>query len=169
MHIILLQLVLNLNINGQQFTDQEVPYVQVPLNLSMCNDSGHHPNTSHTPNSLIDTCTVLPLLAKQASRALPGSITCTSSKSPNCNTVSCIVLESRETLRFTFLPCHRPPAVMVTASNGTSRFLAQNLTESQTVVASIGGEPIPLYIDIKQHVRTSISLGFKVMCVAMSL
>ncbi len=159
-----IQLGLIINSTGTPQTFQEMPYVRIPLNMSVpCNNgSGPHPNTSHTSTSLIDTCTALPLVARQASSALPpGSLTCTSSKTPNCNSISCIVLDSGETLRFTFLPCHRPPAVAVSISNGTSMSLSRNLTHSGTLIASIGGTQVPLYVGIRQR-TSNLSLGFQV-------
>lgn len=160
------QISLHMTYHNLTFNLQELPYVHIPLNTSMCdNNHTHHNHTHHT--SLIDTCDVTPELAREANAVTPGTLSCTSSIVPNCNTISCVVQPSGERLEVTFLPCGKPPAVHVAVSSGvvnatTVTPLSMNLTDPHNVVlASIGGSQVPLYVDITQH-RSNLSLGVEV-------
>lgn len=136
-------------------TQQGVPYVEIPLNASMCEHAG--PN-NHTSTYLIDTCGVMPQIAREISHASSGSLTCTSSVHPDCNTLSCSSLADGSMMTYTILPCHVPPAVMVSFSSGNHSVstgpLVMNLTSSQMIDNSIS-------VEIVQH-RSNLSLGFEV-------
>ena len=157
-----------------QFTIQELPYVHIPFNMSLChNDSGnnHHNNTNHTSNSLIDTCSVLPEVARHASNVTPGLISCTSSIVPNCNTIMCVVESSGERMRFTFLPCNHPPAVQVAVPRGNGSHLPSTVNFTaphNTVNASIGGSPVPLYVNIRQR-SSNLTMGAEVNTRSLTL
>lgn len=149
---------------GERVTLQQLPYVHIPLNTSICHNNNNN-NTNHTVHSLIDTCAVLPEIASYTSTVGSGSLSCTSSVSPNCNTIMCIVEPRGERLRFTFLPCGQSPAVQVSllGVNSSRPALTRNLTGPHDVVtASINGEQTPIYIDITQR-ESRLTLGVQVL------
>ena len=106
----------------------------------------------------------MPYVAKQVSSVDPDSLSCTSSITPNCNTITCVVRSEGQRLEFTFLPCHRPPGVRVSvlARNGTMLLPSQNLTQPMNLLPTLNlGSEVTLNISLNHH-QSNLTLGMEV-------
>ena len=141
----------------------EIPYVQIPLDSSMCN--GTNPDFNHSSNSLISTCDTMPQLAHQASAAFSGELDCLSTVVPDCNTAYCISRDTGTQVALVVGPCNDPPtlSVLVNEVNDTDPTIT-NLTSSQEVRTSSDWS---LYFNILQR-KSHLSLGLEV-CVCVCL
>lgn len=96
------------------FNGSEVPHVMIPLDASKCDTTSPPGNHTHNnTDTLIDTCDIMPYLAKATTQAIRDTVICSSSILPNCNTVACNVKSNNVTLTYTVLPCHTPPAIRI--------------------------------------------------------
>lgn len=155
----------------------EVPFGYIPLDDAVySNNTGpddHHNNThnNHTHNhtSLIDTCDVMPDIAREASGFPANILSCTSSVFPDCNTLECSleVNAGQQELKasISIVPCSNPPQVVVSIPEGMSgnhsSAIVMHLTSSQMIESVVDGSRIPVYVNINQH-ASMLTLGVEV-------
>ena len=137
------------------------PYIRIPLDNGTC--TGPRP----TINSLVSTCDIMPTIAEEITHVLDGSsLSCTSSLTPDCNTVSCFALGGEEVV-ITVLPCNDPPAVEFSLiyANGTS--FCKILTTSQMLTTSFNGVQFPVYFTIEKH-SSKFTIGLEVTTIRLN-
>ena len=140
--------------DNDSFIGTEIPLVVIPVDKEVCKTKPP-PVHNHTVDfaPLITSCDVLPLLAREATGAVPDTLFCHSSSPPDCDRVACNVISNNDTLNFRVLPCHSPPAIQLAnvAINGTTTFNVTLINTTLGMEAQIGDDPAIINVTILQH------------------
>jgi hypothetical protein len=140
--------------HSNSITFTYIPYTNIPVNLDTCPTED---------GSLITPCDVVPGLAKEITNAVNDTLNCHSSPMPTCARIICDLVDTHDNLSLTFLPCHTPPAILLTNVhyNGTVTLNRTLVNTTNGISALIGQNPATINITIVQH-KQRLTLGLEV-------